>query len=174
MGSLSESLNDALVHMTIAASPLMSIYPCIYIYNCERELSEYAKSQLQISCETLMITLPLAFGILFALLYNLLTIVPRKYNDVYFRFIFSGALAAALLSVMLQWFNVQKDMMHIEDPMTCHISVFIFYLFVFTVFGSWYRKQILYGPKQSSSASSVSPLMSPIITPKSSTKLPAF
>lgn len=151
-------MNDAIVHFTLGTSPLLFLVPYFMIGNAYSQLTEDEKEDSMISFTTLVIGLPIVFGLVFALVYNYLGFIPRKQSkQLYLRFVFSGALAALLVSLLLHYvFHIQDDWMQVENTAMFHGAVFIGYLVYFYTVGQWIRYQVLYGPPSSSSSSSSS------------------
>lgn len=129
-------------------------------------MSEDEKLSLSISLETLLFFLPIVYGILFAVVYRTLSIIPRKYETFYIRFAICGALAAVLCSLVLHYgFNFYDEWVECDTPEMCHIAVFAFYLVLYITVGTWLRTQLLYGPQAPSSSSVSGGSTSPINIP---------
>lgn len=141
-------MNDAIVHFAIGSCPLITIYPYFILYQSYNRLSEEEKSNVNVSFSTLCITLPILYGILFAVVYHLSSFIPRKVNNsIYLRFVVTGALSSMLVSIFLDYvFNVHRQCLHIDNTMMYHIIVFVFYLVLYYTIGQWFRAQLLYGP----------------------------
>lgn len=157
-------MNDAIVHFVLGSSPIITIFPFLCLANAYEDLTVEEKEESKISPTTLFIVLPILYGVLFAIIYNLLEIIPRKIRNDYMRFVVCGALAASLVSVILHYaLNIYHHWFKIENPLMFHVGVFIFYLGVFYTVGQWVRAQVLYGPPK---PKSVKQILSP---PSSST-----
>lgn len=152
-------MNDAIVHFTIGSSPLVTIFPFMILYSAYSKLSDEEKEDSKLSFTGLAVLLPIASGVVFAILYNLLgSIIPRKVqNKLYLRFVVCGALSALVVSMVLQSvFHIHEDWLGIQNPLMFHVLVLGFYLVLYYTIGQWLRHQLLYGPTQPSKSSSPS------------------
>lgn len=155
-------MNDAIVHFVLGSSPVITIFPFVMLYTAYNNLTPDERENSRISLSTLCITLPFMYGIIFAMLYNVLSIIPRKTKDTYTRFVVCGALTALIISLILHYvFQIHTDWLKLENPTIYHIGIFVFYLAVFFTIGQWVRAQVLYGPTSPSSSSSSSSPSSP-------------
>ena len=160
------NLNEEIVHFVIGTSAFILIYPSIYFYYTYSKMSEDEKLSLSISLHSLLFFSPIIYGILFAVLYRTLSIIPRKYETFYIRFAICGALAAVLCSLVLHYgFNFYDEWVECDTPEMCHIAVFAFYLVLYITVGTWLRTQLLYGPQAPSSSSVSGGSTSPIKIP---------
>lgn len=167
------NLNEELVHFVIGSSMFIVIYPLIYFYYTYSKMTELEKHALSISLESLLLFLPIVYGVLFALLYSVLSIIPRKYDTFYIRFSVCGALAAVCVSLVLHYgFNVYEEWLECDSPEMCHVGVFSFYLILYLTIGTWLRTQLLYGPQTSTPSTSPSVISSPIVSSYKSSTLP--
>lgn len=155
-------MNEAVVHFTLSTCPLITIFPFVLLTQAYNNLSEEEKENTKVSLTSLLIGLPILFGILHAILYLGMGFVPRKTSEgIYLRFIVSGSITALIISLIMHYiFNIYNEWFEIENINMMHIFVFIFYLIYFYTIGQWIRYQVLYGPplkkKSSSSRSSKS------------------
>jgi drug/metabolite transporter (DMT)-like permease len=150
-------MNDAIVHFTIGSSPIVTIFPFMILYSAYGKLTEDEKDESKLSFASLAVGLPIASGIVFALLYNSLGgIIPRKVqNKLYLRFVVCGALTTVVLSLVLHYvFHIHEDWLEIQNPLFSHILVLLFYLLLYFTIGQWLRGQLLYGPQKPSTSSS--------------------
>jgi hypothetical protein len=141
-------MKDELLHFTIGSSVFIMIYPLVLLYNAHKHMSqeEIDNTTYGLSLEMIIFGLPIAFGLLFAFLYKFLTIIPRKYEEIYVRFILTGVLTAVTLSLILDYvFDVPHQWLHIDNTLGFHLGVMVFYFVVFYVIGVWLRTQIIYG-----------------------------
>lgn len=148
----SERINDLIVTFTLTSSPITSIIPLGILYNAYNALTP-AELKSVPSFSVLACITPVLFGVFHATMYVMLeNVIPRKVNNnVYLRYIVTGALAAvAIAAVYHAWFNVFVGVMKYENPMVCIASVFVGGLVFFYTIGSWIRYQVLYGPAPSS------------------------
>lgn len=164
-------MNDAIVHFTIGSSPLVTIFPFMIMYSAYSKLSDEEKEDSKISFAGLAVLLPIASGVVFAILYNMLgSIIPRKVqNKLYLRFVICGALSTFVLSLLLHSvFHIHEDWLGVSNPLMFHFLVLGFYLILYYTIGQWLRHQLLYGPAQPSKSSSSSSSGVPISTSSSS------
>lgn len=165
-------IDEEIVHYVIASSIFITMYPLIFVYSGYLHLTPEEQVEKRSVFAGLLFGLPLLFGILFASVYRLLGIVPRKYNGVYLRYIVAGSVSGFLISLILHYgFHIQDTWLNMENPELSHILTPLFYFVFFYTFGSWIRAQILYGSTPSSSTSSSSPSSSP---PKPTTSLSTY
>jgi hypothetical protein len=172
---MSEAMNDAVVHFVIGSCPLITIFPYFVIANAHNRMSDEEKDDAKISFNTLCCLLPFTYGIVFAMVYSCLGLVPRKTKNIYTRFVVSGAITSVIISLLLHYvYHIHDEWLELQNPNFCHILVGLFYLVFFYTVGQWIRSQILYGPTKPSSsipsniyntspASSSSPSSSPIV-----------
>ena len=147
-------MNDAIVHFVIGSSPIITIFPYFMLYNAHNRLPEDDKDECKISFSTLCLGLPFVYGLLFAMLYNCCSFIPRKTKNTYTRFIVCGALSSMMVSILLHYiFHIHEDWFHVENPSMVHVGTLVFYLVLYYTIGQWVRAQILYGPTPSSPSS---------------------
>lgn len=154
-------MNEAVVQFTLGTCPLITIFPFIFLARAYNEMTEDEKETTGISLTSLLIGLPILYGVTFAFLYTGMSFFPRKTsNGIYLRFVMSGGIAGLCMSFILHYFfNIYEEWFHIENVNMIHIFVFLFYLIYFYTIGQWIRYQVLYGPqppKRISPPSSVS------------------
>lgn len=158
------SLNEEVVHFTIASCVILTIFPMIYFTYLYEQLLPTDKERLKFSCSMFNLLFPITYGVVFAIMYRILFFIPRKfpenadsYSATYVRFVISGAVAIVLISVVVDYFYDVYNILNI-DAINAHSVLFVYYLFLFYTIGSWLRMQILYGPapKKSSSGSGAS------------------
>lgn len=167
-------MNDAIVHFTIGSSPLITIFPFMILYNAYAKLTDEEKEDSKLSFAGLAVMLPIASGVVFAILYNVLGgLIPRKVqNKLYLRFVICGALSTFVMSLILHYvFHIQEDWLDVQNPTMFHLLVLAFYLILYYTIGQWLRYQLLYGPAQpasKSSSSSSSSMAVPVSTSSTS------
>ncbi len=158
-------MNDIVTHFTLGTCPFIFLVPYALIGHAYYQLSEEEKEDATISFTTLVIALPIVFGIIFAVFYNYFKFIPRKTSSsVYLRFVMCGALTAVAVSLLLHYvFHIQDEWMGYENTNMFHGAVFILYFIYFYTIGQWIRYKVLYGPapvkkshRSSSSSSSSS------------------
>lgn len=168
------SIDEEIVHYVIASSIFITIYPFIFIYTGYQNLTPLEKEEYSKTFTGLVFALPILFGVLFALGYRLLGFVPRKYNNIYIRYIVAGATTGFLVSLILHYvFHIQDRWLKMENPEASHLLAPIFYFILFYTFGVWVRAQILYGSAPPSSTSSPS-LPKPPSIPISTTPVSTY
>lgn len=150
-------MNDAIVHFTIGTCPVITIFPFFILYNVHNRMTDEERENCKISFNTLCLGLPIAYGIIFAMVYSCLSVIPRKTKNTYTRFVVCGALSSLLISLILHYvFHIHDEWLNIQNPSMAHIGIFIFYLIAFYTIGQWLRSQILYGPSPKAPLSSSS------------------
>jgi hypothetical protein len=156
--------NDDVVHFVLGSSIFVSIFPLIVLYTGYNNLTQAQKDESPISFEILAIALPIVYGILTAISYKLLSLVPRKIQDsIYLRYVIAGTVPSIIINFGLQYLGIHRDWLQMENPSLSYILVPLFYFIYFFTFGQWIRSQLLYGPsepsksKSSSSSSTVIP-----------------
>jgi len=142
-----KTMNNAIVHFVIGSTPLVTFFIYFILYIVYHRLSDDEKEESKIQFSTLVMILPPLYGILFALLYFFLGMVPEKNKDIHTRFILAGALSATIVSLILDYvYNIYAHWFHIDNTGLIHIGTFIFYFLFYYTIGEWLRTQILYGP----------------------------
>lgn len=146
------SLNEEVVHFTIASCVILTIFPMIYFTYLYEQLLPTQKEQIKFSCSMFNLLFPITYGIVFAIMYRILFFIPRKfpenadsYSATYVRFVFSGAFAILIISFVVDYFYNIYSILEM-DAINAHAVLFVYYLFLFYTIGSWLRLQILYGP----------------------------
>jgi len=153
---------EDIVHFIIGSSVMILIFPMLYLHGAYNRLSEEERATLHVSYPTLVLILPILSGFIFACTYRCLSMIPRKYNNIYIRFITTGIMTSLILSLMFHYvFHIQDKWLKMENPVSCHLFVPLFYAIVFWTIGIWVRALILYGPPEPSSKSITNSSTSP-------------
>lgn len=151
-------MNDAISHFVLNSCPFVIIFPLIVFYTSYQKLSKEDKENSKISFNTFAILFPILFGCIFALVYGLISFIPRKTNSGYYlRYAISGPITAIIMTLLLHYvFNIYEDWLHLFDSEIdyCHIIVIVFYTIFYLTIGYWLRIQVLYGGSSGSSAPS--------------------
>lgn len=161
--------DDHFVHFVIGSSPFITIYPIIFLYFSYKNLTNVEKDNLKISFETLSVILPVLSGLVFASVFYFLEhfvpIIPRKIQNTYFRFIVAGTISSTLISILLHYgLNIQDKWLKMDEPISSHVMISVFYTFIFSTIGVWLRNRVLYGPQdQAKTQSAVSKIHSPSV-----------
>lgn len=130
----------------IGSSVCISIFPLVYLAQAYDTFTEDCKSRLRVSVPMICLAIPILLGVLFAILYPLLRDfgVPRKVSGIYVRFSMAGAVAAGIISVILdQVLGLYAvDCLDVESPMLTHAVVAAAYFCIFQVIGVWLYKRV--------------------------------
>lgn len=155
------NLNEELVHFVLTSSFFIIIYPLLFLYHAYNHLTDEEKKESKINFEQIAIFLPIVFGVIFAIIYNITSsIIPRKYKDIYVRYIASGVITSIIINFIFQYgFGIHDIWLKLENPNITYVLVPLFYFIVFFTIGVWLRQQVLYGPD--SGSNSASPSISP-------------
>ena len=142
-------MDKALIHFVIGSSPIMMIFPYMLLYHSYHDLTPDEQDSVSIHLETILMTLPLLYGVTFAICFQVFTFIPeRTQNGLHPRFILSGGLAAGLVSLIYHYcFRIHTQWLKCDFPHLFHIGVVLFYIMVYYSLGEWIRSQILYGPQ---------------------------
>ncbi len=138
-------MSEYVTFFTIGQSIFVTIFPMLYLHHVYETLSEHEKAQVSVSLNTLNVSIPVAMGVLFSVLYPLLRDIgiPRKIGGVYVRFSIAGALAALCISLVLDYvFNVYDKWLQIRHTYTAHLTVAACYFFIFQIIGVWVYKRL--------------------------------
>lgn len=141
----SVELNDAITHFVMAASPLISIYPLIYILVMYNRLPTIIKKQHTHLLYQIILCTPMLLGLFTAIIYGLIPFVPRKLDSgIYLRFVSSGAIAGFLLSLVYHYvFDVYRKLDIPVEHIQMHIVFTFGFFIVFYTIGLWQRYQLL-------------------------------
>lgn len=141
----SVELNDAITHFVMAASPLISIYPLIYILVMFNRLPDIIKKQHAHLLYQVILSTPILLGLFTAIIYGLIPFVPRKLDSgIYLRFISAGAIAGFLLSIVYHYvFDVYRKLDIPFEHLQIHIVFMVCFFVVFYTIGLWQRYQLL-------------------------------
>jgi nitrate/nitrite transporter NarK len=143
-----DSFNEEIVHISLGSTPLISVPILLYLYDTYKRLSPQDKQNMYMPFEYICIFLPVFTGIILAAVYRLITsLVPRKINNIYLRFIIAGGITGIITSAIgLHLLHIQDRLLFIRDPEKTHIYMGIAYLVYFYFIMCWLRYQILHGP----------------------------
>ncbi len=138
-------MSEHLLLFIIANSFFITIFPLLYLHHVYDSLTEHEKEQSKLSDTTLNMIIPVALGLLFAVLYPFLRDlgVPRKVQGIYIRFSLAGAIAALIISMTMDHFlNIYETWFEFDNPLMIHLIVAGFYFCVFQIIGTWIYKRI--------------------------------
>ena len=151
-------MNDAIVHLTIGSSPLMTAIPTALLVRAWRSKTPEERAGLRVSLGEVLVGLPLAYGVVCALAYWLLGAIPRKVQGSYVRFYVTAGLSAAVVSLAAEsLFGLHSEWLQVEDPFLVHAGVGLFFVAMYYSVGQWLRHHLLYGPPNAKAPSCPTP-----------------
>lgn len=135
-------MNEDLLHFIISSSPLITCVLMILL------LADW-EHMLNTHHVILGLSLPFLLGIGHVILYRLLTIIPRKWGNLYLRFIIAGTMSAICFLPVYYYLGIFHGFTKQNDVIFLLVLGFVgIHVFLYTLIGTWLRIQIIYGSTQ--------------------------
>jgi hypothetical protein len=131
-------IDNVIVNFTIGSSPLINIftYLMLSIPYYKKEHSNTDNSRFIM----ILFIIPILNGILSAFLYYILRGIPKKYENIYLRFIISGSISQLIIHFLFNMF------FSISYSLSTYINIYILDFIIYFVCGTKLRTILLHGP----------------------------
>jgi hypothetical protein len=127
--------SDYIKIFVITSSIVFTIFPVLYLNNAYKQMTEYERDQLSLSFPSMMILLPILFGVTFTLIYaNFSSMLPLSVQS--FKFFIIGAVSGAVVAVILNYgFNVSEQWLKRSRSLQSTLYMGVFYGVLLYVIG---------------------------------------
>jgi len=122
---------------SIGSSPFITIYPLIALYLNYSELPPECQRAVTVSPAVLAIFLPIVFGVVLSVVYQLMRNLSDTKIPAYTCVIASGAASALIASILLEYLRVYDEYLLVSNARGVHVFAVVFYAVVFASIGKW-------------------------------------